>query len=327
MAAIGRVLPSPQRFCIVEASANEWSFNAAPVPWILPESYHNPNETVLDNNDNDNGDDEAVEGSLGKGSGSVSPTGPTVTTGDGVEEGESNGFETVDDGEEAPSTKVVIRIPAKEVAKPEGSSLTGKDLLFESDEEDKLKVKKQIVAALDTTGSLGDLMLSEDESGSESESSDDDDDNDEDLNETKQYHQGQEDDGIGKSESKPSNPTATVTTNPPAVPDSSGNPNGSNLDAPSKNTLPAKPAATKGKGPNSENSSKAPAPKLQLSTAAQLVQERTQSALFGVATLAQATGMEEDTICHLENYTGLLTGLQKLVVTMASGYGRHSDPS
>ena len=30
--------------------------------------------------------------------------------------------------------------------------------------------------------------------------------------------------------------------------------------------------------------------------------------------------MEEDTVRRLENYTGLLTGLQKLVVTMASGY-------
>ena len=50
------------------------------------------------------------------------------------------------------------------------------------------------------------------------------------------------------------------------------------------------------------------------------VQERAQSTLFGAAALAQATGTEEDTIRHLENYTGLLTGLQKLVVTMASGY-------
>ena len=29
--------------------------------------------------------------------------------------------------------------------------------------------------------------------------------------------------------------------------------------------------------------------------------------------------MEKDTVRHLENYTGLLTGLQKLVVTMVSG--------
>ena len=46
----------------------------------------------------------------------------------------------------------------------------------------------------------------------------------------------------------------------------------------------------------------------------------TQSTLFGVATLAQATDTEEDTVRHLENYTGLLTGLQNLVATMASGY-------
>ena len=52
--------------------------------------------------------------------------------------------------------------------------------------------------------------------------------------------------------------------------------------------------------------------------AAQGVQEHTQSTLFGVATLAQATG--EDTVRRLENYTSLLTGLQNLVITMASGY-------
>ena len=45
---------------------------------------------------------------------------------------------------------------------------------------------------------------------------------------------------------------------------------------------------------------------------AQGVQECTQSTLFGAAALAQAMG--------LQNYTGLLMGLQRLVVTMASGY-------
>ena len=149
MAAIGRVLLSPKRFCIVEASANQWSFNDAPVPWILPESYRNPNETVPDDNDNDNDDDEVTGGSLGKGSGSA----PTATTGDGTEE--SEGFETVDDGEETPNAKVVISIPAKDVARPEGSGQTGKDLLFESEEEDDPEVKKQIEATLDTTGPWG----------------------------------------------------------------------------------------------------------------------------------------------------------------------------
>ena len=50
------------------------------------------------------------------------------------------------------------------------------------------------------------------------------------------------------------------------------------------------------------------------------VQERAQSTLFDAAALAQATSTEEDTVRRLENYTGLLTRLQKLVVTMASGY-------
>ena len=45
-----------------------------------------------------------------------------------------------------------------------------------------------------------------------------------------------------------------------------------------------------------------------------------QTTLFAVATLAQATGTEEDTVRCLENYTGLLMGLQNLVVTMVSGY-------
>ena len=42
--------------------------------------------------------------------------------------------------------------------------------------------------------------------------------------------------------------------------------------------------------------------------------------LFGGAALAQAMGSEEDVTRHLENYTGLLDGLQKLVGVMASGY-------
>ena len=36
--------------------------------------------------------------------------------------------------------------------------------------------------------------------------------------------------------------------------------------------------------------------------------------------MTQAMGSEEDVTCHLENYTGLLDGLQKLVGVMANGY-------
>ena len=310
MAAIGRVLLSPSRFCIVEAPAKEWSFNDAPVPWILPVSYRNPNETVLDFLDDDN----EAGGSLGKESGSRPLAGASaeVTAVDGAEE-EDDGFKLVDDRGEEPGDKVVISIPVKKMAKPEDSGLAGKSLMFESEEEDDPELKKQIEAALDKTDLLGELMSSEHES--ESESSDDDDD---DLNKTKWYYEDQEE-GIEESRSKPSSPKA-VNTDPAAVPEGAGNPTGSKPDAPSGNALPAKSRYTKGKGASSECSGKAPVPKLQLSAAAQGVQERVQSTLFDAAALAQATSTEEDTIRCLENYTGLLTGLQKLVVTMANGY-------
>ena len=313
MAAIGRVFPSPSRFCMVEAPAKEWSFNDAPVPWILPAGYCNPNETVPDFLDDDN----EAGGSLGKGSGSAPLTSASaeVMAVDGVEE-EDDGFETVDDREGEPGDRVAISIPAEKVAKPEASGLAGKTLMFESKEEDDPKLKKQIEDALDKTGLLRDLMLSEHEDESESKSSNDDDDDD--LNETKRYYEDQED-GIEESGSKPSNPKA-VSTDPAAILEGAGNSTSSKPDTPSRNTLPTKPGCTKGKGASSKCSGKAPASKLQLSAAAQGVQEHAQSTLFSAASLAQATCTEEDTIRRLENYTGLLTGLQKLVVTMASGY-------
>ena len=298
---------------MVEAPAKEWSFNDAPVPWILPASYRNPNETVPDFPDDDN----EAGGSLGKESGSAPLTSASaeVKAVDDTE-ADDDGFETVDDGDEEPGDRVVITISTKEVKKPEGSGLVGKTPMFESEEEDDPEIKKQIEAALDATGLMEELMLSEQDDESKSESYDDD--GKDDLDETKQSYKDQEE-GTGEPGSKPSSPKA-VNTGPAVVPESVGNPTVSGRDASSGNTLPAKPGATKGKGPSNESSGKAPASKLQLSAAAPGVQERTQSTLFGVATLAQATSTEEDTIRRLESYTGLLTGLQKLVVTMASGY-------
>ena len=299
---------------MVEAPAKEWLFNDTPVPWILPTGYHNPNETVPYFQDDDN----EAGGSLSKESGSAPLTGASaeVTAVDGVEE-EDDGFEMVDDGEGEPGNKVVISIPAKEVTKPEGSGLAGKTPMFESEEEDDPKIKKQIEAALDETGLLGNLMLSEHKDESESESSDDDD-NDDDLDETKPYYEDQEE-GTGEPGSKPSSPKA-VNTGPAAVLESAGNPTSSRPDTISGNAPLIKPRATKGKGPSNESSGKAPASKLQLSAAALGVQEHARSTLFDAATLAQATSTEEDTVHRLENYTGLLTGLQRLVVTMVSGY-------
>ena len=122
MAAIGRILLSPSRFCLVEAPAKEWSFNNAPVPWILLLGYHNPNETVPDFLDDDN----EAGGFLSKGSGSAPLTGASaeVIVVDGTEE--DHGFETVDDREEEPGGKVVISIPVKEWRSREAPVWLGK---------------------------------------------------------------------------------------------------------------------------------------------------------------------------------------------------------
>ena len=187
--------------------------------------------------------------------------------------------------------------------------------MFESEEEEDPEIKKQIEAALDETLLLKDLMLLEHEDESDSESSDDDND---DLDETKRYYEDQEERTEGPG-SEPSGPKA-VNTGPAITPDNARNPTGPRPDVPSENTQPTKPGTTKSKGPNDESSGKAPASKMQFSAAALGVQECAQSTLFSAATLAQAMSTEEDTVHRFENYTGLLTGLQKLVVTMASGY-------
>ena len=91
-----------------------------------------------------------------------------------------------------------------------------------------------------------------------------------------------------------------------------------------KENQPTKPIPSKGKGPSSGNSSKAPASKSSATThpsvTARGVQECAQSTLLRAATSIQAMGTGEDTVRHLENYTSLLAGLQNLVVTMAGGY-------
>ena len=316
MATLGTVLPSPQRFCIAEAPAAEWPFGDAAVPWILPKGYRNPDETVWDFPDDDN----QAEGP----SGSAPVGGPTATTKDDKEDNDDDGFETVDDGEkeeETPGDKVVLKISMKDIAKPEGSGLTRIDCLFDDDteEEDDPELRRQIAAAHDAVDPIDELKLSESSSDSGSESSDADDDN-ADPNVTRQYLQDQEAEEMEKSGTKPEGSNPAATADPPAVLDNSGNPGGPGPGVPPERDMTAEATATKGKGPNSEKSGKAPAPKLSFSTSAEGVREHAQSILFGAATLAQAMGSEEDVTHRLENYTGLLDGLQNLVGTMAGGY-------
>ena len=321
LAPRGRFIVSPGRFCIGEAPATEWLLDDAPVPWILPEGYRNPKGTVLDF---PGGDSQDEEDSPGKGSGATPLTIPKTIGGtaqDDADDEDDGGFETVGDNEEVHGNQVLVSILAEKVSKLEDSSFDGKGKMFESEEDDDPKVQEQIKTALTSSGLLGDLLLLESEGESESESPGNDDDEG-DLNETKQYYKGQEDEVAKDSGLKPDSSTHTAVTDPPAMPGNARNPDGSNPGSPAKDAQPTKPIPSKGKGSISESSSKAPASKsganTQLSAATQGVQEHAQSTLFGAATLAQAT--EEDMVRCLENYTGLLTGLQNVVVTMASRY-------
>ena len=310
MAALGTVLSSPQRFCLGEAPATQWP--DVPVPWILPEGYRNPDGLARDFP----GDDNQAEDSNGKGSGTA-PGGPSATSENDKEDDDDEGFETVDDGDEDTGGKVVVKIPIKDLVKLEGSGLTGADRLFESDdEEDDAELKEQIEAAYKTADTMDELKLSETSSSSNSGSSDSGNDDD-DPNETKQYPEHPEAEGMEESGSRPA-----TTTDPPAAPADSGNPGGPDPDIGPEQNPPLKATGTKGKGPNSEKSGKAPAPKSQLSTSAKGVRERAQTTLFGGAALAQpqVMGLEEEVTRRLENYTGLLDGFQKLVGIMANGY-------
>ena len=184
------------------------------------------------------------------------------------------------------------------VSKPEDSGRNGKGKMFESKEDDDPEVQEQIKAVLASSGPLANLQLSESEDESKSDSPGDDNEGG-DQNETKQYYQGQEDEAANDSGLKPDSSTSAVTDQA-AMPGNPGNPDGSNPGIPAKDTRPSKPKPSKGKGPNSGSSSKAPASKsgttTQPSAAAQGVQERTQSTLFGAATLVQATGTEDDMV-------------------------------
>ena len=322
LAPRGRFIASSGRFCIAEAPATEWPFDDAPVPWILPEGYHNPKGTVPDFPGRDSQDEEDYPR---KGSGAAPLTVPKTIGGtaqDEADDEDDEGFEMVGDEEEVHGDQVLVSILVEKVSKPEDPGFNGKGKMFESKEDDDPEVQEQFKMVLASTGLLGDLQLSESEDDSESDSPSSDDDEG-DPNKTKQYYKDQEDEAVKDSGLKP-NSSIPAVTDPPAVPGNPGNLGGSNPGNPAKDAQPTKPIPSKGKGPNSKSSSKAPASKsgatTQPSAVARGVQEYMQSTLFGAATLAQATDTEEDTVRHLENYTGLLTGLQNLVVMMAGGY-------
>ena len=125
LAPRGWFIASPGRFCIAEALATEWPFDDAPVPWILPEGYCNPKGTILDFP----GGDSQDEDSPGKGSGAAPATVPETVSGtaqDDANDEDDEGFETVDDIEEAPIDKVLVSIPVGKVSNRKIPARTGK---------------------------------------------------------------------------------------------------------------------------------------------------------------------------------------------------------
>ena len=212
MAAVGTVLSSPQRFCLREALAAEWPFDDVPVPWILPEGYRNPDGAAPDFP----GDDNQADDSNGKGSGAA-PDGPSAMGEDDKENDNDEGFETVDGGDEDTGDKVVVKVPVKDLAKPEGSGLTGANRLFDSDdEEEDAELKELIEAAYKTADTIDELKLLETSSSSDLGSSDADGE-DSDPNATKKYPE----DPDAEEAEKPGPATVTGI---PAVPAGSGNP-------------------------------------------------------------------------------------------------------
>ena len=267
------------------------------MPWILLEGYCNPKGNVPDFPGGNSQDEDSPE----KGSGAAPLTVPETagsTAQNYANDEDDEGFETVDDDKEVHGDQVLVSISAEKVSKLEDSSFDGKGKMFESEEDDDSEVQEQIKTVLASSGPLGDLQLSESEDDSESGSPGGNDDEG-DLNETKQYYKGEEDEAA-KDSGLELDGSTTAVMDPPAMPGNPGNPDGSNPGALAKDAQPTKPIPSKGKGPNSESSSKAPASKsgaiTQPSAAAQGVQEHVQSTLFAAATFAQAMGTEEDTV-------------------------------
>ena len=278
LAPRGRFIVSPGRFCIGEAPATKWPFDDAPVPWILPEGYCNPKETVLDFPDGDSQDED----SPGKGSGTAPLTIPETVGGtaqDDADDQDDEGFEAVGDDEEVHGDQVLVSILAEKVSKLEDSGFKGKGKMFESEDDDDPEVQEQIKTVLASSGLVGDLQLSESEDEFELGSPDNDDDGG-DPNETKQYYKGEEDEAAKDSGLKPDSSTPAVT-DPPAVLGNPGNLDGSDPGTLAKDAQPTKPIPSKGKGPNSESSSKAlpPSPSPPLSHQLRLKGSRSMCSL------------------------------------------------
>ena len=256
---------------------------------------------------------------------------------------EDDDFITVGDAEQPAGDSVVVSITGTSVRKTTATGNPGgPPKLFESDDEESdVQVGDKVEAILAEGGPLEVPNVVDNEEalaeGGDQSSDDDDEDEDSDgANVTHDYYANQE---LPPQETPSEVPKQSALQDmlagkkPAETLENLGSANVSN---PTNNNA----ATGKGKGPSSGTSGKAPAPKIPdnpgaprttgttvdaFNEATQGVQARAQETLFGTARLAHTTTGEDQMVHNLENYTGLLAGLQQLVMVMAQGYQNASE--
>ena len=341
LAPLTTCLRQPGRFCLAEPPVSEWHFNDSSIPWVLPESYRNPNRP--DPNSRAPLSMQASTGDPALGT-SIQIADAVDAAGirpeDAQETAEDNDdFITVGDAEQPAEDPVIVSITGADVTRVTGTGNSGgRPRLFESDDDESdAQVGDDVEAMLAEGGPLDipEVIDNEEALAEDGDHNSDDDDDDEDgdnANVTGDYYANQE---------LPPKETPSEALKQSALMDLlAGKKPAETLENPDTTSKPANTTTGKGKGPSSGSSGKAPAPKLPgnpgapgsdgnttgvLDEAAQGVRARAEETLFGAAHLAHTTTGEEQMVRNLENYTGLLTGLQQLVMVMAQGYQSASE--
>ena len=260
----------------------------------------------------------------------------------GDDNGEDEGFITVEDVNQGAGDTVIVSVTAADVQQtPAARAPGGPSQLFESDDEESdVHLGDEVEAILAEGGPLEVPVVvdTEEQLAEGNHSSDDDDDDDEDEDNadvTHDYYADQEPPPKEDSSETPKKSALQDLLAGKKPADILENPGTAHASNP-----PIDTDKGKGKGPSSGTSGKAPAPKLptnpgapgagdtttgSFSEATKGVQARAEETLFGAIRLSQPTTGEDQMVHNLENYTGLLTGLQQLVMVMAQGYQNASE--
>ena len=348
LAPLTACLLQPGRFCLGEPPVSEWHFNDSPIPWVLPESYRDPNRP-----------DPNSHAPLPMQISTGGPVlGTTIQIADAVEaagirpedgqeatedDEEDDDLITVGDAAQPAEDPVIVSVTETDVLKATATGNPGgPPRLFESDDDESdAQVGNDVEAMLAEGGPLDIPEVVDNEealAGGGDQSSDDDeeDEDGDDANVTRDYYANQE---LPPKETPSEIPKQSALMDMLArkkPTETLGNLGPTETSNPTNNNM----TTGKGKGTSSGSSGKAPAPKLPdnpgapgstgttagaFDEATRGVQARAEETLFGAARLAHTPTGEDQMVRNLENYTGLLTGLQQLVMVMAQGYQSASE--